>query len=158
VITAELINHYAAGGQRLEQAVRGLVAADMDVPSEPGTWSIRHVVVHLSDAEAAFGDRIRRILATENPALLAWDHDAYPTATLYDAQSAEAAVVMVDVGRRQLARVLEKLPPSAFARFGTHSERGRQTLADVILSADRHLDHHLKFIAEKRERLGKLMW
>jgi hypothetical protein len=76
----------------------------------------------------------------------------------YDAQSIEDAVALVDLNRRQLARVLRKLPTAAFARVGTHSEAGRKTLLDLVIGADKHLEHHLKFIAGKRERMGKLMW
>ena len=158
MITPEQIEHYAAGGQRLAQAIQGLTADDMAVASEPGKWSIHQVVIHLADAEVAFGDRVRRLLAMDEPALLAWDPDAYIAKLHYDAQSVEDAVATVELTRRQLARVLRLQPPAAFLRAGTHNERGRQTVADVLAYADKHLDHHLTFVAGKRERMGKLMW
>ncbi len=154
----EQIEHYSTGGQRLAQAIRGLSTVDLSVPSEPGKWSIGQVVLHLADAEAALSDRMKRVIATDNPFLLAWDENAFKAALHYDAQSVEDAATMVDLTRRQMARVLRKVHVSAFARVGTHSEDGRKTLLELMAGADLHLEHHLKFVAEKRERLGKLMW
>ena len=154
----DLIEQYANGGQKLEMSIRGLTAEDMAAAPGPGTWSTHQVVIHLADAEAALADRIRRLIATDNPTLLAWDQDAFLAKTHYGEQSAADAVLIVEATRRQVARILRKLPDAAFDRAGTHSERGRQTLAEVVATANNHLHHHLKFIADKRERLGKLMW
>ena len=157
-MTGEQVEHYAGGGLRLGQAVRGLTADDMMVGGSPGTWSIHRLVVHIADAELALADRIKRVIATDEPPLLAWDESAFMVALHYDAQSADDAVALVDLTRRQVARVLRRLPPAAFDRVGLHSEAGRMTLADLVARADKHLDHHLTFVAGKRERMGKLMW
>ena len=157
-MTPEQIDHYAAGGQRLALAIRGLTDADMAVPTEPGTWSIHDLVIHLADAEVAFADRARRVIAMDEPPLLAWDHGAFMAKLFYPEQSVEDAVATVELTRRQLARILRHLPVEAFARAGVHNERGRITLADILAIVDAHLERHLTFVAEKRERLGKLMW
>ena len=70
-------------------------------------------------------------------------------------QSADDASAMIELTRRQLARVLRALPDSAFQRTGMHSERGKQTLSDLLTMAVTHLEHHLKFIDEKRKALRK---
>jgi hypothetical protein len=54
-----------------------------------------------------------------------------------------------------LSRVLRKLSDADWQRTGVHSERGPLTLTDVLISTTKHLEHHLKFIVEKREKLGK---
>ncbi len=41
---------------------------------------------------------------------------------------------------------------------GGSTERGRQTLAEILAAAVWHMNHHLKFIKAKREQFGKLMW
>jgi hypothetical protein len=40
------------------------------------------------------------------------------------------------------------------ARVGVHNERGPLTLENLLQLATRHIPHHLKFIAEKRQALG----
>ena len=154
----QAIQHYARGGEKLQQSIRGLTDEDLLAVPIPGKWSIQQVVIHLADAESAVADRIKRVIAMENPSLLAWDENAFVKNLFYDDQSTDDAVALVTLIRRQLGRVLAKLPAEAWKRAGQHNERGPQTLQQLVEFADKHLDHHLHFINEKREKLGKLMW
>ncbi len=153
-----LIELYAHGGEKLSHAIDGLTQEDLHATPVPGKWSTQQVVLHLLDAEAAFADRIKRVIATDNPQLLAWDENKFAAALHYEEQIAADAIMLVDLTRRHIANILRKLPDEAFNRAGQHSERGRQTLRELVNNAVNHLEHHLKFINEKREKLGKLMW
>jgi hypothetical protein len=154
----ELINRYENGGHQLRLAVRGLTPEDFRATPIAGKWSTHQVVIHLADAETALADRARRVIAMDEPPLLAWDENKFIQALHYDDQSAEDALLIIEATRRQLARVLRNLPAAAFDRFGIHNEAGKLTLRDIIGKANGHLAHHQKFIAEKLEALGKLMW
>jgi hypothetical protein len=150
-----IVEQYEQGGLKLGQAIVGLTTEELLAVPIPGKWSTHQVVIHLADAEASFADRIKRIIAMDNPTLLPWDENKFFANLFYGEQSAEDAVKLIELIRRQTTRVLKALPDHAFARIGQHSERGQQTLEAVIGFANFHLDHHLKFIAEKREKLGK---
>ena len=150
-----LIETFSTGGQKLRQAIASLSHDELLAVPIPGKWSTQQVVIHLADAEAAFADRIRRVIASDNPALLAWSENDFAKHLHYTEQSAEDAVTVIDLTRRQLAIVLRLLPNETLKRTGQHSERGQQTLEDILNFAVNHLDHHLKFIAEKRAKLGK---
>jgi uncharacterized damage-inducible protein DinB len=151
----DLIERYAGGGEKLAAAIRGLTADDMHKAPVPGKWSTHQVVIHLADAEAAIADRIRRVIAMDNPPLLAWDENRFAANLHYNDQSAADALTMIDLTRRQLARVLRKLPDQAFERIGQHNERGPMKMVDLLKFAGDHLDHHLRFVQEKRKKLGK---
>jgi uncharacterized damage-inducible protein DinB len=159
----ELIKKYSEGGEELGHSIEGLTAADLqqappaDAGPEIGRWTIQQVVVHLADAEAAFADRVRRVIAEDDPVLQAWDENRFAERLMYPEQSAEDAAALVSLTRRQLGRVLRKLPEEAFERAGRHSERGRQTLAEILAMAVWHMNHHLNFIKAKREHFGKPM-
>jgi hypothetical protein len=97
-------------------------------------------------------------VAMDDPVLQGWDENRFAERLMYHEQSAEDAAALVEVTRRQLSKLLRKLPDEAFARTGRHTERGRQTLTDVLKYAVEHLDHHVRFIHRKREVMGKEMW
>ena len=101
---------------------------------------------------------MKRVIAEEGAALLAYDENLWAKHLRYEDQSAEDAVALVELSRRQLGRILAKLPNDAFGRTGNHSETGRKTLLDLVAGANKHLDHHLKFIHAKRAAMGKEMW
>src|SRR5271165_4305515 len=98
---------------------------------------------------------MKRMLTEDNPALLYADETAYVDRLCSHEQSLEDALAYFDIGRRQFARVLRKLPDEAFERHGTHNQRGRVTVGGMVKDYIGHVDHHLKFVHEKRAKLGK---
>ena len=157
------IHQYEAAGELLSQAIRGLTREDMLVVPDPaanvGKWSIQQVVIHLADAEFAFADRIKRILAEDDPVLQAWDENKFVANLSYDQQSAQDAADLVRLIRAQTSRILRAAPPPALTtRKGRHTERGPQTVIDVLGYAVPHLEHHVSFIHRKRAGMGKEMW
>jgi uncharacterized damage-inducible protein DinB len=155
MLDRSIIDEYEHGARKIHRAVAGLSHDDLVAKPIPGRWSTHHLLIHLADAETAFADRIRRILAQDEPLLLAWDENKFSANLHYDDQSAEDAVIWIEVVRRQTARILRAASDADFERAGQHEERGQQTLLDVVSFANTHLDHHLEFIYEKREKLGK---
>jgi DinB family protein len=157
------IERYEKQADELALAIRGLDRDDLLVapPTDDhnvGKWTIQQVVIHLADSEGVLADRIKRVIAEDNPMLLAFDENKWAGALAYQERSAEDAARLVELTRKQVGQVLHKLPDSAFARIGTHSETGKKTLADLITGAANHLEHHLKFIHAKRAAMGKEMW
>ena len=69
--------------------------------------------------------------------------------------SIDDALTLFDVGRRQWSRVLRGLPDDAFDRQGTHNRTGFVTLGGMVEGYHKHLEHHLFFLRQKCERLGK---
>ncbi len=154
----KLIEEYEKGGDDLRMAVRGLEREDLLAFPVPGTWSIQQIVIHLQDSELVIADRIKRVIAEEKSSLLSFDESRWVKNLRYDDQSVDDAVTIVELNRRNVARVLKNLPADAFNRTGLHSERGPLTLEDLVTGAVSHLKHHLKFIVNKREKMGKMMW
>lgn len=153
-----LIDQYEKGADDLRMAIRGLQREDLLAYPVPGTWSIQEIVIHLMDSDLISADRMKRIIAEDNPSLIGFDETKFVKNLFYNEQSVEDAVTIFELNRRNFARVLKKLPDSAFDRIGTHNERGPMKLSDLLAGAVNHLKHHLKFIVDKREKLGKMMW
>jgi hypothetical protein len=153
-----LIDKYESGGEQLALAIRGLTREDLLAIPIPGKWSTQQVVIHLMDSDLIASDRMKRIIAEDNPTIIGYDETKFAKNLHYDDQSAENAVKIFDLNRKMFAQVLRKLPAEAFSRTGNHNERGEITLGDQVKGYVKHLEHHLKFIHEKRAAMGKEMW
>src|SRR6516162_7788480 len=151
----KIIEEYVTSLQRLRQAVSGLTQEDVTARPGPGDWSILENVVHLADSDCISIDRMKRMLTEDNPTLLYVDESAYVDDLCCHEQSLEDALTYFDIGRRQFARVLRKLSNEAFERRGTHNRRGTVTVGAMVKDYIAHVDHHLKFLHDKRLRLGK---
>ena len=154
----QLIHQYELGGERLRNAIKGLTVEDLIAYPVPGTWSIQEIVIHLMDSDLIATDRMKRMVAMDDPQIIGFDETAFVQKLFPNEQSAEDAVTILDLNRRMFTKVLRKLPPEAFARKGIHNERGPITMGGQLKLYTGHLEHHLKFIVDKREKLGKLMW
>ena len=158
----ELIDDYFRGAEKVALAIRGLTREDLLCKPDPnaniGKWSIQEVVLHLADCDGVFADRMKRVLSEDNQQLLAFDENKWAASLAYDEQSAEDAATIFELTRKQMTTVLRAASDAQLARTGTHSERGKQTVLDILGYAVRHLDHHLKFIHAKRAAMGKEMW
>jgi hypothetical protein len=161
-MSTQLIDAYEKGADDLSQAIRGLTREDMlcrpAADANVGLWSIQEVVLHVADTEGVLLDRMKRLIAEDNPTLQAFDENKWAAALRYGEQSAEDAAAVVELSRKQMVKVLRALPAAAFQRSGTHSEAGRLTLADVVKKAQDHMAHHVKFIHAKRADMSKELW
>jgi hypothetical protein len=155
IMDRQLIEAFVAGGPKLREAVAGLSQADLTARPGPGQWSILEVVIHLADSDAIAIDRMKRALTEDNPPFLYADETAYVDRLFTHEQSLEDALTLFEVGRRQFGRVLRALPDSVFERAGTHNRRGLMSVGSMVNGYIEHLDDHLKFLYEKRTRLGK---
>jgi uncharacterized damage-inducible protein DinB len=154
-MTKELVEQYAAGADRLAQAIIGLSRNDFAALPVPGTWSIQQIVLHVMDSDLISSDRMKRVIAEENPTLIGFDETAFARGLFYEALDAGLAADVFAKNRRLTAVVLRHVPDEAFDRFGTHSERGRVTLTQLVQGMVDHLEHHLRCLREKRRLLGK---
>lgn len=150
-----LIDRYAAGADVPGRAIQGLAPADLNAYPVPGTWSIQQIVLHLLDSDLVGSDRMKRVVAEENPTLRAYDETAFAKNLHYDKLDPALACETFRLNRLMTAAVLRLLPDVAFERAGMHTERGRETLGELVKTYVEHLDHHMKFVKDKRRLLGK---
>ena len=150
-----IIDEYIRGASLLPAAIAGLTAADLNMFPVPNTWSIRQIVLHLMDSDLIASDRMKRIIAENNPTLIGFDESAFARNLFYDQLDAALAAEIFQKNRLLTGDILNRLPAAAFARAGAHNQRGRITLAEMVRMYVDHLDHHMKFLKHKRQLLGK---
>lgn len=152
-----IIEQYAAGGGEVSRAIEGLTAAEMNSFPVPGTWSIQQIVMHLFDSDLIASDRMKRVIAEENPLIWSYDETRFSERLGYDQSDAVMAATIFSMNRQMTAAMLRRLPDESFVRSGVHSQSGKITLAQLVKGYHDHLHHHLKFLHQKRRMLGKPM-
>jgi uncharacterized damage-inducible protein DinB len=151
---AEVIDRYAAGGPLLAYAVGGLSPEQEQARPGPGAWSVAELVAHLLDSDLVYADRMKRVIAEDEPALLAFDENRWIARLDCQHLPVQEAVNLLTANRHWIARILRHCSEDDFARVGIHSEAGRQTLTHLVANMVTHLDHHLRFLYGKRASLG----
>lgn len=151
----DLVAQYAAGADLPAQGVAGLTTAELNAHPVPGTWSIQQIVLHLMDSDLIASDRMKRIIAEDNPLIAAYNETLFSQRLFYEQMNVAQAVEVFRLNRMLTAELLRRLPLDAFERSGTHTERGRLTLRSLVETYVGHVHHHMKFLDQKRKLLGR---
>ena len=149
-----LINDYAAGPQMLREAVRGMTREHVLARPVPGKWSTLEVICHIADFEIVGADRIKRVIAENQPTLPDGDEKAFAAALKYHDRELEEELQIIGAIRASTARILRTLKDDDFARIGRHAAAGPLTLQQLVERMAKHIGHHAGFINEKRKALG----
>ena len=149
-----LIEEYLNGAKQLRDAVAGMTREQAKARPIAGKWSTLEAVAHLADFDPIMADRMKRVIAEDNPTLIGADENKFASVLQYQERDLEEDLKIIELTRSQMARILRKLPDSALQRSGTHNERGPRTLEQLLTTAIGHIPHHVRFILEKRLALG----
>jgi len=151
-----LIDAYVSGIEVLRRAVAGMTAEQLLARPVPGRWSTLEVVCHLADFEPIYADRMKRVIATDRPLLLSAGREAFARSLAYHGRDIGEELALIDVTRRQMARILRDLPEDAWERVGVYRHEDHEELRSLrrlLEMITRHIPHHAAFIAEKRRAL-----
>ncbi len=150
-----LIQQYLAGPDLLRRAVAGLTKDQLLAGPIPGKWSTLEVVCHLADYEPIYADRMKRVIALKEPELIKGDPGLFATRLAYDQRDVQEELALIEIVRRQMARILRSLKSEDFQRKGGHSRDGALTLEELLKRITGHIPHHVQFIEEKKRALSK---
>lgn len=150
----KLIDDYEAGPALLREAIDRMTAEQLDAAPVPGKWSTRQVVCHIADFEPVYATRMKRVIAeADAPTLAGGFHRQFAEHLAYDERNLEEELLLVEVTRKQMARILRRVPREAFAKTGVHSIEGPISLQSLLERITNHIPHHVQFIDEKRAAL-----
>lgn len=150
---AKAIDEYLSGPELLRRAVAGMTAEQLRAHPVPGKWSTHEVVCHIAEYEPIYADRMKRVIALEDPELLKGDPGLFAARLAYDHRDMEEELALIELTRKQMARILRAQKAEDFQRRGQHSRDGSVTLEELLRRITGHIPHHVQFIEEKRRAM-----
>lgn len=148
----EVLHFYAEGPKRLKAALAGLKERDLNLSRAPEKWSIRQIVLHTVDAEAASLAMVKFALAEPGRPLNsnAYDLDTWSESLDYAHRPIEAEVSLFEAVRGHIMGLIRHLP-DAMDRSVTLPGGKKVTVREQIERLMGHALHHIEQIWETRK-------
>ena len=148
----EKLSNLAAGRDPIEvlgQTASALADVVARHPAEvlrgraiPGKWTANEIIGHLADSEWVYGYRMRLILCEDEPAIVGTRQDAWVAALRHNEREPSELVEIFRTLRGLNLAVWKQISPEELQRSGQHSERGAESLGQVLqLLAGHDLSH-----------------
>jgi hypothetical protein len=142
-----LIDTYARGPARLQEALGRVPAAALKWRPEAGAWSVHEIVCHCADSEANAHMRIRYLVGEPSPVIHGYDQDRWATTFDYHEHPLEPALAVIDAVRANTVAMIRRLPESAWRATGRHTEIDGPYGAEAWLAIyAEHLETHARQI------------
>lgn len=145
----EPLERFVAGAALIREAIRG---ADPGAISRPNTegWSVRDILVHLSDVEMVRATRIRLVLAGDEPPLFTFDEGTWKRKLHYLWRSPEAAIALFDQLRFTTIEILRQLDMKSWDKAGVLPDGERLSIGELIIRGADHSTAHAEQIHQMR--------
>ena len=139
----ELLLELAKVPQRLMQLIGAIPAGQLDREPAPGEWSAFKTCLHLRDAAFVYSARFRWIVFDNDPPLPNYDEDNWVAAAHDAVADLPEILEEIAASRRDLVRVLSRLPDAAWERTGRHEIIGPVVLDSYVRHQLAHEEMHL---------------
>ena len=149
----QLIDEYSRGADQLREAVSPTPELAWDATPIERQWSIRQVVCHLADAEIVYADRMKRVIAEDEPTFFEADPNQLVPALHCSQRPIQAELQVIESVRNHMLPILQACDHEDFQRRGTHSLDGSMTLQTLLERITGHIPHHVQFIKQKLQSL-----
>lgn len=136
----------AATAARLEQLCEGVPASALRNRPSAGSWSPGEIMAHLADAEIVLAYRMRLVLGAPGTPIAAYDQDAWAASGHYEKRDPHESLALFRALRDANLALLESLTPEQWQQHGIHSERGPETIEQIVRMTAGHDINHLEQI------------
>jgi hypothetical protein len=144
----------AAFPAALRSELQSLSDAALRFRPAPEEWSIIEIVGHLVEIDAIWPGRIRQMLSTDNPQLVAADNSVVRQR---DYQNKQLNFLLITLAERraEFIELVRVLRPPQLARIGQHPTRGQITVAGGLAALADHDRIHREQIAANLAAFNK---
>jgi hypothetical protein len=156
-----ILERFEKGPALLEETLRGLSDADLDVPRPGGGWTIRQIVHHIADGDDLWKVGIKAALGNEQGEYtLSWywtqSQDLWTERWCYARRPIDVSLELIRTIRSHILELLEYVPDAWSRSIGVRKPDGeveRVPVGAIVLMQTDHLEHHLGQIRAIREGL-----
>lgn len=136
----------AATADTLDRLIQGQSMAELRKRPAPDKWSVSEIIAHLADGEVVGAFRMRFILGSPGAPIVAYNQDEWVTSGHYDKRDPQKSVELFRVLREANLALLESLQPEQWKQYGMHSERGQESIEQIVRMFAGHDINHLQQI------------
>jgi hypothetical protein len=111
-------------------------------------WSAAEILAHVADAEIVAAFRVRKTISEPGANIAAYAQNAWATALSYSERRPPESLQLFTILRHENLRLYRTLTPEQWEAFGLHSERGRETVRDLVRLIAGHDRNHLAQIEQ----------
>jgi hypothetical protein len=158
----ETLRQYMEGVERLENAIAGLSAANLDIADKPGEWTIRQMVHHVADDGDAWSMPLKKAIAISGAPIRLEGfpgNDAWATAMDFDKREIVNSMALIKAHQQvmdELARYFITFWDSRY--IAILDERGQEvqrvTVGQIIGMVTEHMIEHVTAIENIKQRHG----
>jgi DinB family protein len=152
----DLLERFRRGPELVALVLTGVFGEEEDFAPGPGQWTVRQIAAHLADSELVCAQRMRQIVAEENPVLMAFDQEAWTRNLDYARRKPKQSLESFRRMRGENYDLLKGLPETAYTRTGNHSERGTITLLFQVELLAQHAEAHARQMQAVREEYKRV--
>ena len=145
---ADLIASLETGRLEIDRA---FTWTDLDRPYAPGKWTGWNMLLHITDTEGVFLERLQRALAEAKPLLMAIDPDRWNARLVGSFRNRATARAHFNATRLTCLELAGSLTSEEWDKRAVHSEAGFQSVHQILHKTDWHARHHLTQVAAAAE-------
>ncbi|GMX65462.1 hypothetical protein Elgi_47320 [Paenibacillus elgii] len=146
-----LIEEYGRGYELLREAVEGLTEEELRFKPAPDKWSIHEILIHLADSELVSTQRLKKVLAEDEPLIMSWEQDVWVKNLGYEKQDREQHLLLFQMLRAHMQPVLVHLTADQIERVGVYEDGARFTFHQMLEYRVKHVRIHLAQIERVKE-------
>ena len=119
------------------------ISAEGLTKSKEGEWSAAFVIHHIADAEIQFGVRYANALCEDNPTIVPFDEEKFPTGLQYNNRSVAVSLNSLAASHAMNYEILKNASDADWSRISTHPQRGAVTLLQLVTLSANHIEGHI---------------
>ena len=137
------VEEYKQGYSKILKELEGLTEEQLLVKPSEKSWSIREIIIHISDAELVHIHRMKSVIAEENPVLTAFDQDLWTTRLHSQVINHQLSLQLFKALRESFLPILYQLSEQDYLRIGTHNQAGPFTFKELLGHSIEHINTHI---------------